>query len=140
MPRPSRLALAASLLLPAGCGGTLYLAIDATSPNPPVEVFDCVKSQIPILGYTQSSIDVEVQRLTAQKRDYDTRLSDTQFVYMFDRLVIEIAKASGGGARLTIRARTFAKMSTYRGPTDVEQSASPAVKEAAQKLREACGP
>ncbi len=139
MPRLSGLAVTTLLLLPAACGGTLYLTMNGTSPRPPTEVFDCLKGQIPLLGYTQTSYDADAQRLTAQKRDDKTRMADTQFFYMRDRLVIEVGKPSGGGARLKIEARTFAEKSTYRGPTEVEQSASPAVKEAAQKLLEACG-
>jgi hypothetical protein len=139
MLRLSCLAVTGLVLLLAACGGTLYLTMNGTSPRPPAEVFDCLKSQIPLLGYTQTSFDADAQRLTAQKRDDKTRLADTQFFYMKDRLVIEVGKPSGGGARLKIEARTLAEMSTYRGPTEVEQSASPAVKEAAQKLLEACG-
>jgi hypothetical protein len=140
MLRPSCLPLTAFLLLSSGCGGTLYLSMNGTSPRPPVEVFDCLKGQIPVLGYTQTSMDTDEHRLTAQKRDYKTRMSDTQFFYMLDRLVIDVGKPAGEGARLKIEAHTFAEKSTYRGPTEVEQGASPAVKEAAQKLLETCGP
>ena len=69
MPGTSCLALIACLLLPAGCGGTLYLAMNGTSPRPPAEVFDCVRQQIPVLGFDQASLDVDAQRLTARKND-----------------------------------------------------------------------
>jgi hypothetical protein len=137
--RPSCLVLLALVLLPAGCGSALYLAIKGTSPQPPPAVFDCVKSQIQVLGYTQTSTDVPAHRITAGKFDWETRLSDTRFQRMAERLSIEIGDSAGGGAHLKIRAQTFAQFSTYRGPTEVEQTASPAVKEAAQKLLEACG-
>lgn len=136
--RPSSLSLTAFLLLPAGCGSTLYLAINGTSPRPPAEAFDCVKSQIPVLGYTQDSFDTQEHRITARKYDWETRSADTQFRRMVDRLSIEIG-SSAGGAQLQIGAHTFAEFVTQRGPTEVEQSASLAVKAAAQALLEACG-
>jgi len=139
MLRPSCLALTAFLLLPAGCGGTLYLAINGTSPRPPVEVFDCVKSQILALGYTQSSIDVEEHRITARKYDREARFADSRFQRMIERLSVEVRTSPGGGAHLRIGAHTFAELATQRGPTEIEQDASPAGKEAAQKLLEACG-
>ena len=139
MRRPACLALCASLLLPAGCGSTLYLAIKGTSPRPPVEVFDCVKGQILVLGYTQTSSDVEDHRITARKYDSGTRLADTQFRRMIERLLIEVGKSAQGSTQLKIDAHTFAELATQRGSTEIEQDASPAVRAAAQTLLEACG-
>ncbi len=136
---PSCLALTAVLLLPAGCGSALYLAVKGTSPRPPAEVFDCVKRQFLVLGYTQDSFDMEAHRISARKYDWETRRADTQFRRMVERLSIEIADSTGGGAHLRIGAHTFAELTTQRGPTEVEQSASPAVRAAAQALLEACG-
>jgi hypothetical protein len=128
-----------AVLLSLGCGSTLYLAANGRSARPPVEVFDCVKSQIPVLGYTQTSIDVESHRITARKHDREARFADTRFQRMIERLTIEIGSAAGGGAQLRIDAHTFAELATQRGPTEIEQEASPAVRAAAQKLLEACG-
>ena len=139
MRRTFHLALGASLLLPAGCGGTLYLAMNGTSPRPPVEVFDCVRTQIPTLGFAQTSLDLDEHRVTARKFDTATRDADTRFRRMVERLSIELTNSADGGARLKIAAHTFAELMTQRGPTEIEQSASPAVKAAAQKLLEACG-
>ena len=139
MLRPCCLVLSAALLLTAGCAGTLYLSINGTSRRTPVEVFDCVKSQVPILGYTQTSFDVDKHRITARKYDWETRVADTQFRRMVERLSIEVASSVGGGAHLKIGAHTFAEFVTQRGPTEIEQSASPPVRAAAQKLLEACG-
>ena len=139
MLRPPRLSVAVLLLLPAGCGGTLYLAMDATSPRPPVEVFDCVKGQIVVLGYTQTSHDVEKYRITAQKYDWETRMADTQFRRMIDRLLIEVRDSAGKAALLKIHAHSFAELATQKGPTEIEQSASAAVRAAAQALQQACG-
>jgi hypothetical protein len=140
MRRPACLALCASLLLSGGCGGTLYLAIKGTSPLSPAEVFDCVQKQIPILGYTQVSIDVEDHRLTARKYDREGRIADTRFQRMIDRLLVEVRSAAPpGNTRLQIGAHTFALLTTQRGPTEIEQEASPAVRAAAQTLLETCG-
>ena len=139
MRRPACLALSAALLLPAGCGATLYLAINGTSPRPPLEVFDCVKSQILILGYTQTSIDVEDHRITARKYDREARIADSRFQRMTERLLIEVESSAQGSTRLKIGAHTFAELATQRGPTEIEQDASPAVRAAAQTLLEACG-
>jgi hypothetical protein len=136
--KPSHLGVAACLLLPA-CAGTLYLAMDGTSPRPPAEVFDCARSQVAALGYNQTSFDVERQRITAQKYDWETRMADTQFRRMIERLSVEVEGSAQGGARLRLGAHTFAELATQRGPTEVERDASPAVKAAAQALMDACG-
>jgi len=98
-----------------------------------------VKSQILVLGYTQTSIDVENHRITARKYDREARFADSRFQRMIDRLTIEVGDSAGGGAHLRIGAHTFAELATQRGPTEIEQDASPAVRAAAQKLLEACG-
>jgi len=139
MLRRASLGLGAAVLLSVGCGSTLYLAINGTSPRPPVEVFDCVRSQILVLGYTPTSFDVQDHRITAQKYDWETRLADTQFRRMTERLLIEVGNSTQGSTRLRIGAHTFAELATQRGPTEIEQNASPAVKAAAQKLLETCG-
>jgi hypothetical protein len=127
------------VLLSVGCGGALYLAIDRTSPRPPVEVFDCVRAQIPVLGYTQTSFDVEEHRVTARRYDWETRTADTQFRRMVERLSIELTSSAEGGAQLKIAAHTFAELMTQRGPTEIEQDASAGVRAAAQALLTACG-
>ena len=139
LPRLSRLALTASLLLAAGCGGTLYLTVKGTSPQPPVEVFDCVKREIGVLGYSQTSYDVDEHRLTARKYDWQTRSADTLFRRIVERLSIDIGSSAEGGAQLRVEAHTFSELTTQRGPTEVEREASPAARTAAQALLEACG-
>ena len=136
---PSSLAISASVLLSVGCGSTLYLAANGQSPRPPVEVFDCVKSQILVLGYTQTSIDVENHRITARKYDREARFADSRFQRMIERLTIEVGSSAEGDAYLKIEAHTFAELATQRGPTEIEQEASSAVRAAGQALLEACG-
>lgn len=104
-----------------------------------MEVFECVKGQIPALGYTQTSIDVEGHRISARKYDRDARYADTRFRRMIERLTFEVAGSPEGGAVLKVGAHTFAELATQRGPTEVEEEASPAVKEAAQKVLDECG-
>jgi len=98
-----------------------------------------VKSQILALGYTQTSMDVENHRITARKYDREARFADTRFQRMIERLTIEVGSPDGGGAHLRIGAHTFAELATQRGPTEIDQSASPAARAAAQKVLEACG-
>jgi hypothetical protein len=131
--------LGVPLLLAAGCGGTLYLAANARSPRAPAEVFECVKGQIPALGYTQTSIDTEDHRISARKFDKDARYADTRFRRMIERLTVEVAGSAEGGAVLKVGAHTFAELTTQRGPTEIEEEASPAVREAARKLLDECG-
>lgn len=136
---PLRLASTAFLLLPGGCGGTLYLTMKGTPPGPPAEVFDCVKNQFKVLGYTVISVDVKDQRIAARKSDDETEVSDTRLEKNFDRLSIEVGKSADGGAQLTIGAHSFSRVASKAGPWQTEIEASPAVKAAAQALLDACG-
>ena len=134
-----RVGLSAVVLLSSACGSTLYLAADGRSPRPPVEAFECAKGRLAALGYTQSSIDVETHRITARKYDRDAHYADSRFQRMVDRLVVEIEGAADGGARVRVTGHTFVELATHRGPTEIEQDASPGVRAAAQSLLEACG-
>jgi hypothetical protein len=127
------------LLLAVGCGGTLYLAANGKSPRAPAEVFECVKVQVPALGYTQTSIDVEDHRMTARKYDREARYADSRFRRMIERLTVDVRGGAEAGAVLRVEGHTFAELATQRGPTEVEQEASEAVKDAARKLVEECG-
>lgn len=139
MLRPACFALSALALLQGGCGSALYLKVNGSVPRARAEVFDCAKSQIQVLGYDQDSLDKDAFRLTAHKPDYETRMADTQFRRMMDRLAIEVGKPTDAGVRLKIEAHTFAELMTQRGPTNVEREASPAARAAAQALLDACG-
>ena len=137
--RPTSCLVLAGCLLSAGCGSTLYLTTKATVPRPPAEVFDCVKTQVEALGYDKNSIDVRRMRLTVRKPNDETQVSDAQLQKNFDLLEIQVGKSPDGGAQLSVGAHSFARVSTGGGPWQSEVAASPAVKEAAQKLLEACG-
>jgi hypothetical protein len=115
------------------------LKTERASTRPPAEVFQCVTTEVPALGFTQASIDTEARRVTARKYDWDTRVADSTFRRMVERLSIEVRPSGANGATLVVEARTFAEHVTQRGPTETEREASAAVKEAAQKLTESCG-
>ena len=134
-----RRASIALALLSSACSATLYLALNGTPSRQPAEVFECVREQIPVLGYSQASLDTEAYRVKALKNDWETRSADTQFRRRVDRLSVEVQGSSTAPTVLKIEAHTFAEYGTQRGPTEVEESASAGVKAAAQSLLEACG-
>jgi hypothetical protein len=128
-------------------GGTLLLvacaqryATPATTQTSaaPEEVFDCVKRQMPDLGYKQTSIDTDERRISGTKLDMDSRRPDTQFRRMLNRLDIQVAPEANGQTSITVQARTFAEYTTQRGPTEVEEKASEEVKAASRQLLERC--
>jgi len=138
--KAKRLAPITALVASVGCGGTLYVVQQAKPPHPPADVFECVKSQISALGYNVASHDAKDRRITAKKNDYDTKMSDTQFRRISERLTVEVKEgADTGAARLHVEAHTFAEMMTQRGPTDMEQQASPSAHLAAKTILDACG-
>lgn len=134
-----RLAPIALALLSSACSATLYLALNGKPASQPAEVFECVKQQIPVIGYSQASLDSEAQRVRAFKYDWESRSADTQFRRRVDRLLVEVKGSPTAPTVLKIEAHTFAEYMTQRGPTEVEESASAGVKTAAQAVLEACG-
>src|SRR5262245_2592318 len=101
-----------ALLLPARCGSVLYSNVHGKAARPPAEVFECVRNQISVLGYTQTSYDVHDRRLTARQYDFKTKIADTTFRRMIERLNVEIKDTGGGGAELQVQAHTFAEYFT----------------------------
>lgn len=129
----------AACALPGGCGSTFYLTTERASARAPAEVFQCVTTEVPALGYTQASIDVDARRITARKYDWETRIADSQFRRIVERLSIEVRASGTNGATLVVAAHTMAEYATQRGPTEIEREASSGVKAAAQALIERCG-
>ena len=125
------------LLLPA-CGQHHAEPASVQTSAAPDAAFDCVKRQLPNLGYKQSSLDVAEHRITAQKYDTEARRPDVQFRRLIHRLEIEVGANAGGQTSIDVKSHTFADYTTQRGPTEVEEKASPEVKEDAQKLLKAC--
>ena len=125
------------LLLPA-CGQHYAEPASVQTSAAPDAAFDCVKRQLPTLDYKQRSIDVAEHRITAQKYDTEARRPDVQFRRLIHRLEIEVGANAGGQTSIDVKSHTFADYTTQRGPTEVEEKASPEVKEDAQKLLKAC--
>ena len=129
-------------LLLAGCaaGGKFGESLTAASPAPAPDVFDCARAQLKAVGFTQSSFDTEELRLTARKNDDSVRRPDVQFRRMVDRLEVDVAPGSAGEiSRITVVARTFAELTTHRGPTEQEETPSGTARAAAQKIVDTCG-
>ena len=124
----------------AACGGgTLGTTVTAPSPAPAADVFQCARNNLKAVDFSQSSYDVEEQRLTARRFDYKTRRADVTFRRMVDRLDVEAAPGEKGAmTTLKITARTFGEYTTQRGPTEVEERASETARNAAQKLVDLC--
>ena len=133
-----RVTLGATLLLSLGCAQRYAAPASARTSAGPAEAFNCVKRQMASLGYKQNSLDTEAHRISGTKIDTKSRRPDTQFRRMLDRLEVEVAAQADGQTGIEVQARTFAEYTTQRGPTEVEEKASEAVKSAAQKLLEPC--
>ena len=126
--------------LAACVGGTRTTSLTATSPAPSPDVFACVKDQLRALDFGQSSIDVAEYRITARKFDETVRRPDVNFRRLVDRLEVEVAPGSGGAVTtLTVTARTFAELTTQRGPTEEQERTSEQAKAAAETLVQKCG-
>lgn len=129
-------------LLLAGCasGGQFGQSVSAASAAPAPDAFACAREQLKAVGFTQSSYDTDELRITARKNDDTSRRPDVQFRRMVDKLEIEVAPGSGGEvSRITVVARTFAELTTHRGPTEEEEKASETARAAAQAIVDKCG-
>ena len=124
----------------AGCvGGTMTSTMSGTSPVPAPDAFTCVRDQIKAVGFTQSSYDTDRLRVTARKLDESQRRPDVQFRRMVDRLEIEVAPGSGNAVtNITVDAKTFAELTTHRGPTEEQEKASETARTAAQTILQKC--
>ena len=126
------------LILPA-CAQQPYAASTGTRTSvAPEQALECVKRELPKLGYKQSSIDAAEHRITANKIDSEARRPDVQFRRLINRMEVEIGPEAGGQTSIDVRGRTFAEYTTQRGPTEIEEKASAEVNDAAQKLLAAC--
>ena len=125
------------LLLPA-CSQHYAAPASVQTSSGPDAAFECVKRQLPTLDYKQRSLDVAEHRITAQKYDLEAHRSDVQFRRLINRMEIEVGANAGGQTSIDVISHTIADYTTQRGPTEVEEKASPEVKEDAQKLLKAC--
>ena len=133
-----RVLLASSIAL-AACGGTSFSTpVTARTSAGPEETFACVKKQLGELGYKQTSLDVPEYRVTASKIDYETRRPDVQFRRMVEKLDVDVAAEADGNTGIQVLGRTFAELTTQRGPTEVQEKASDRVKADTQTLLDRC--
>jgi hypothetical protein len=132
-----RVWIAGTLLL-AACGQSLADQTSIRTSATPDQTFECVRKQLDALGYKRTSYDTDARRINGTKIDEKTRRSDTQFRRMLDKLEVEVSPQADGQTSLQVAGRTFADYTTQRGPTEVEEKASPEVRSASQKLVERC--
>jgi hypothetical protein len=131
--------LLAVCTLAACSNAPLATTVTAPSPSPAPDVFQCARNNLKPIDFDQTSYDVEANRLTARRFDYEQRRADVTFRRIVDRL--ELQAVPGQGAAVTtleITARTFAEYTTQRGPTEVEERASETALAAASKLLARC--
>ena len=103
-------------------------------------MFACAKDQLKALDYSQSSIDLAENRITARKYDETVRRPDVTFRRIVDRIEIEVTPGAGQAiTSLSVTARTFAELTTQRGPTEVQERTSPEAAAAAQTILQKCG-
>lgn len=128
-------------VLLAGCaGGRLAQSVTTASAAPAPDAFACVRDQIKAVGFTQSSYDTDELRVTARKINNDVRRPDVNFRRIIDRLEVDVSPGSGGEvSRITVVARTFAELTTHRGPTEEEERPSETARTAAQAIVDQCG-
>jgi hypothetical protein len=128
-------------LLAAACGGgqmtSSYLA---ASPSPTPEVFACVRKQLKVNKFDQTSMDVSENRVNGRKFDETVRRPDVTFRRLVDRLEIEVAPGAGGDtvSTLSINARTFAETVNQRGPTETQEKTSQTAQAASQAIVDSC--
>lgn len=137
MRSPSWLAILVTIV---GCANAPYAStLTASSPSAAPDVLQCVRNQLKTIGFAQTSIDVEDNRLTARKFDETARRADVQFRRMVERLEVE-ASPAGGEAVTTLKVTptTFAEYTTQRGPTEVQEKTSEQAQAAAQTLIQKC--
>jgi hypothetical protein len=132
-----RLLFAGALLL-WGCSQRLSDPVSTRTSAGPEDTFDCVRKQLPDLGYKQSSIDLDEHRMSGVKIDMKSRRPDTQFRRMLLRMDVEVAAQADGQTSIEVHPRTLAEYTTQRGPTEVEEKASEEVRRDAQQLLKRC--
>ena len=132
-----RLLFTGAFLL-SGCSQRLSPSVSTSTSAGPEDTFDCVRKQLPELGYKQSSIDVEEHRVSGVKIDLKSRRPDTQFRRILHRIDIEVSARADGQTGIEIHPRTLAEYTTQRGPTEVEEKGSEEVRNDAQQLLERC--
>ncbi|MFL5534585.1 MAG: hypothetical protein ACJ8AP_02685 [Gemmatimonadales bacterium] len=132
-----RVWFAGTLLLTA-CAQRFAAETKIRTSATPDQTFDCVRKQLETLGYKRSSYDTDARRISASKIDMKTQRPDTQFQRMLDKLEVEVSPQADGQTGMQVTGRTFGEYTTQRGPTQIEEKASPEVRSASQQLVQRC--
>ena len=130
--------LCGTFLLLSACAQRYAAPARLQTSAAPQEAFECVKRQMASLGYKQTSIDVDEHRIAGTKYDTEARRADVQFRRLVHRIEVDVAPDASGQTEIGVQGHTYAEYTTQRGPTEVEEKASNQVKEATQKLLDAC--
>jgi hypothetical protein len=132
--------LGTTLLLVAACaGGTEYTTLTATPSAGPADAISCARDALTKLGYRQAAYDEEGHRVVARKVDNDVTRADPQFRRLVNSIEVTAAPNPQGKTNFKVVGHSIGEFMTHRGPTEVEEKASPAVKQAAQSLVQTCG-
>ena len=135
-----RVFLLAVAALGVGCGAPSYtITATAATPTPVLDVFSCVRTRLEPLEFRQSSLDVDMHRVTARRYDETVRRPDVKFRRMVDVLEIEVQAGATGQTALVVQSKTLAEYFTERGPTLEQETTSERARAAGQSVLDACG-
>jgi hypothetical protein len=124
----------------AGCvGRSMSDVYNVSSAAPSPDVFACVRDSLKTVGFRQTSYDTDEYRLIAQRYNEDVTRPDVMFRRLIDRVEFEIDPGTEGAmTQVTATAKTFAELSTQRGPTEEQEKTSDIARQAAQSLLDKC--
>jgi hypothetical protein len=126
-------------LASCGVGGPLTTHLSGTSPVPAPDAFTCARQQLKTIGFSQTSYDTDELRLTARKNDETVHRPDVNFRRLVDRLEIQVSPGSDGAmTNISVDAKTFAELTTHRGPTEEQEKTSETARAAGQTLLQKC--
>jgi hypothetical protein len=127
------------LVLLAACGGVQYTTLTATPSAAPPDVADCARNTLNKLHYSLLSYDATDYRIVARRINDSTSRANPEFRRIINRMEIDALPGSNGKTTLKVVGHTSAEYITQRGPTETEEPASPAMRQDAQALVQACG-
>ncbi len=123
----------------AGCaGGALATSHSVTSPVAPPDAFRCIQEQIKKVGFRQTFYDTDELRVAGHQYDESVRRPDVQFRRLVNRVEFEVSPTAEGSTSITAEAKTFAELTTHRGPTEEQEKTSAKAREAAETVLQHC--
>jgi hypothetical protein len=121
------------------CAGTLYAGLNGTSTATPDLTYQCVQDQLATRGYTHRlHYDISSRWIQSQRTDSSARVSDVRFRRRNERLDFQIHPNASGTSTIEVKAQTIDIIDNQQGVSEVEQSASDAVKRDAAAILQAC--